>query len=225
MKSIDLQILNQLKEIAIDVSKRKCKNTMGQMFCVESALVKKPCYSGLIKTFKSQNLEIPALTKMVYEQKDPINWKKDKCVICKMPLKIEPTSFKMPGDEMSYGDFFIQFEYKFIRNIFTNEKIQQSDDLNCLENYYKTYQKFIPISIDLLSLFSNYHRIDELNNETSEFIEESFANDTIDELKVRVIQTEIKNALKTSFDRVPKFNLKIYAFDYDWLVYFPKSDI
>ena len=162
---------------------------------------------------------------MVYEQKSPINWKKDKCVICKMPLKIEPTSFKMPGDEMSYGDFFIQFEHKFIRNIFTNEKIQESDDLNCLENYYKTYQKFISISIDLLSLFNNYPRIDELNNETSEFIEESLANDTIDELKVRVIQTEIKNALKTSFDRVPKFNLKIYAFDYDWLVYFPKSGI
>ena len=29
MKIIDLQILNQHKDIAIDVSKRKCKNTMG----------------------------------------------------------------------------------------------------------------------------------------------------------------------------------------------------
>ena len=35
MKFIDLQTLNQLKDIAIDVSKRKCRNTMGQMFCVE----------------------------------------------------------------------------------------------------------------------------------------------------------------------------------------------
>ena len=225
IKFIDLQILNQLKDIAIDVSKRKCKNAMGQMFCVETAFVKNTLLEWFNKKFKLQNLEIPALMKMIYEQKNSIDWKKDKCVICKMPLKIEPTSFKMPGDEMSYGDFFIQFEHKFIRNIFTNEKIQESDDLNCLENYYKTYQKFISISIDLLSLFNNYPRIDELNNETSEFIEESFANDTIDELKVRVIQTEIKNALKTSFDRVPKFNLKIYAFDYDWLVYFPKSGI
>ena len=39
------------------------------------------------------------------------------------------------------------------------------------------------------------------------------------------MQTEIKNTLKTSFSRVPKFNLKIYALVYDWLVYFPKSDI
>ena len=154
--------------------------------------------------------------KMVYEQKSPINWKKDKCVICKMPLKIEPTSFKTPDDEMSYIDFVIGFEHKFIRNIFTNQQIQQSDDLNCLENCYKTYQKFISILIGLLSSFNNYHRIDELNNETREFIEESFANDTIDELKSRVMQTKIKNALKTSFVRVPKFNLKIYVFVYDW---------
>ena len=133
-----------------------------------------------------------------------------------MPLKIEPTSFKTNDDEMSYSDFVDWFERKFIKNIFTNEQIQQSDDLNCLENCYKKYQKLISISIGLLSLFNNYHRIDELNNETREFIEESFANDTIDELKSRVMQTKIKNALKTSFGRLPKFNLKIYAFVYDW---------
>ena len=39
------------------------------------------------------------------------------------------------------------------------------------------------------------------------------------------MQKEIKNVLKTSFGRVPTFNLKIYAFAYDWLIYFPKSDI
>ena len=42
MKFIDLQTLNQLKDIAMDVSKRKCKNTMGQIFCVETLLRKKP---------------------------------------------------------------------------------------------------------------------------------------------------------------------------------------
>ena len=40
-KFIDIQILNQLKDIAIDVSKRKCKNTIAQMFCTESIFVKR----------------------------------------------------------------------------------------------------------------------------------------------------------------------------------------
>ena len=41
MQFIDIQILNQLEDIAIDVRKRKCKNTIVQMFCIESAFVKK----------------------------------------------------------------------------------------------------------------------------------------------------------------------------------------
>ena len=58
MKFIDSQILDQLKDIAIDVSKRRCKNRMGQMFCTETYfLLKKRYYNGLIKN-KSQNLEI-----------------------------------------------------------------------------------------------------------------------------------------------------------------------
>ena len=52
MKFIDLQTLNQLKDIAIDVSKRQCKNTMGQMFCVETAFVKKALLEWFNKKFK-----------------------------------------------------------------------------------------------------------------------------------------------------------------------------
>ena len=53
---------------------------------------------------------------------------KDKCVICNfLPLKIEPTSLKTPDDEMSYGDFAIRFEHKFItfsqKNKFNNQMI------------------------------------------------------------------------------------------------------
>ena len=61
--------------------------------------------------------------------------------------------------------------------------------------------------------------------EVNDFIAESFADDSIDELKNRVMQKEIKNALQSSADRVPKFSLKVYAFVYDMLVYFPNSDI
>ena len=49
MKFIDLQILNQLKDIAIDVSKRKCKNATGQMFCIKKPLLKRHFLVGLIK--------------------------------------------------------------------------------------------------------------------------------------------------------------------------------
>ena len=77
----------------------------------------------------------------------------------------------------------------------------------------------------MLSIFNNYNKNDEINTEVSDFIQENFADDSINELKNRVMQTEIKNALLSSAGRVPKFNLRVYAFVYDMLVYFPNSDI
>ena len=56
-----------------------------------------------------------------------------------------------------------------------------------------------------------YNKNDEINTEVSGFIEENYADDSIDELKNRIMQTEIKNALRSSCGKVPKFNLKIYS--------------
>ena len=77
----------------------------------------------------------------------------------------------------------------------------------------------------MLSIFNNYNKNDEINTEVSGFIEENFADDSIDELKNRIMQAEKKNAVQSSAARVLKFNLKVYAFVYDMLVYFPSSDI
>lgn len=40
--------------------------------------------------------------KIHYERKNPINWKKDKCVIYKMPLKIEPLGAEICDDDFFY---------------------------------------------------------------------------------------------------------------------------
>ena len=126
---------------------------------------------------------------------------------------------------MTYGDFIIRFEHKFTRNIYTYEQIKESYHLEALESYYEIYQKFVAILVGLLSMLNNYNKYDEINTELSDFIEESFANDTIDELKNRIMQTEIKNTMKSSAGKVPKFNFKIYPFVYNFLVYFPPTDI
>ena len=225
MKFNNLEIIRQLKDIAIDVSKRKCKNMMGQMFYIKTALVKKTLLAWFNKKCKSQFVELSSFSKMMYEKKNLINWRSDKCVICNMLLRVEPTSYLTIDEEMAYGDFIIRYEHKFIRNIYTLEQIKESHHLKTIENYYEIYQKFFSLSIGLLSMFNNYNKNDNINSEVSEFIEENFADDSIDELKNRIMQTEIKNALSSSAGRVPKFNSKIYAFVYDMLVYFPSSDI
>ena len=64
-----------------------------------------------------------------------------------------------------------------------------------------------------------------MNTEVSEFIEQNYADDTIDELKNRIMQAEIKNAMKFLAGKVPKFNLKIHVFVYNLLVYFHPIEI
>ena len=142
MKFIDSQILNQLKDIGIDVSKRKCKNTMGQVFYIETALLKKTLLAWFNKKTKLQNLEIQAFTKCNTKETTQyrVNWKSGKGVICKMPLKIEPTNFKMPDDEMTDGDFTIRFEHMFVRNIYIFDQIKESHHLETLEKYYGVFQ-------------------------------------------------------------------------------------
>ena len=206
MKFNNLEIIRQLKDIAIDVSKRKCKNMMGQMFCIKTALVKKTLLAWFNKKYKSQFVELSSFSKMMYEKKNLINWRSDKCVICNMLLRVEPTSYLTIDEEMAYDDFIIRYEHKFIRNIYTLEQIKESHHLKTIENYYEIYQKFFSLSIGLLSMFNNYNQNDNIDSEVSEFIEENFADDSIDELKNRIMQTEIKNALSSSAVRVPKFS-------------------
>ena len=65
--------------------------------------------------------------------------------------------------------------------------------------------------------------IDKFSHRT--IAEYKFAGDGINEIKNTINQTEIKNALSTTHGTVPKFHLKIYAYVYDELVCFPRSDI
>ena len=63
MKFINNDLIKRLKDMAFDVSKRKCKRTMGQMFFIESALFKKILLEWFNKKFKLQCLENVLLVK------------------------------------------------------------------------------------------------------------------------------------------------------------------
>ena len=125
---------------------------------------------------------------------------------------------------MTFGDFIIRYKHKFLRNIYTKEQINYFSGIKDLQSYCETFQKFIHTWIGLISIL-NHNKNVTVNYEIQEFIQDILNDDSIDDIKNHIMKTEIKNALSTSYKKVPKFNLKIYAFVYDKLVYFPKSDI
>ena len=126
---------------------------------------------------------------------------------------------------MPFGDFVIRYEFKFLRNIYTEEQIKDSHHVKDLQSYYEIFEECILICIGLLALLNNFNRNDFINSATEKFVEDKFTGDEISEIKNTINKTEIKNALSTTHGNVPKFNLKIYAYVYDELVCFPRSNI
>ena len=126
---------------------------------------------------------------------------------------------------MSFEDFVIRYEHKFLRNVYTNEQIKDSYHLKDLESYYEIFEEYIATCIGLLAFLNNFNRNDFINQAVENFVEDKFYGDEIIEIKNTIAKTEIKNALSSTYGKVPKFNLKIYAYVYDELINFPRSDI
>ena len=62
--------------MAFEVAKRRCKNSIGKMFSIESALVKKTLLRWFNQKCKRQFDKINPIQKLRYESKNPINWEK-----------------------------------------------------------------------------------------------------------------------------------------------------
>ena len=64
-----------------------------------------------------------------------------KCQICNFKLNVTPTSHLTNRKEMTYGDFVIRYEHKFLRNIYTPNQLKQSNISNIRKVLY-SLQKF-----------------------------------------------------------------------------------
>ena len=72
MSLLDIKLIKQLKDSALEVSRKKCKNAIALMFSIELCPVKN-ILAWFNRKIKSQHLEINLLTKNKYEKDHPIN--------------------------------------------------------------------------------------------------------------------------------------------------------
>ena len=82
LKFVDNSLINQLKDCAINVSERRCKNAVELKFASNCLL------KWFNRKFKIQNMKIDDKEKVTYEAFNPIDWGKKNCVICNFPLII-----------------------------------------------------------------------------------------------------------------------------------------
>ena len=144
---IEPHLINMLRNMAFDNCETKCKNSVGQMFSIESVMVRKTQLKCFNSKYRRRFEKLNPIQKLRFERSYPINWAKDKCVICKYPMKMELTNYLTPDNKMTFGDFIIRFKHKVLRNIYTNKEIQKSDHIKNLQSYYEIFQEYIQIWI------------------------------------------------------------------------------
>ena len=77
---VDSILIKLLKDMAFEVGKRKCKNSVYKMFSIESALVKKTLLKWFNQRVKRKFKNIDPIAKLRYESQNQSNWKKESFV-------------------------------------------------------------------------------------------------------------------------------------------------
>ena len=175
------------------------------------------------RKFKIQNMEKDQKEKVTYEAFNPIEQQKTKCVICNFPRIINAKGSSVPANEMSYTDFYIRYEHKFLRNIYSKEELEMSKELKSLGSYYEVFDRFFTIVILLESAITNRGTFSETSKEKlSNFIEEHCTGaENCHEIAGQVKKIEIKH-----FDpKISNFSQQHYAFIYGRLIEFPRGNI
>ena len=137
------KMLLELRDCAINVAAKNNLLAISKMFSTELKFTSDFLLGWFNKKYKSTNLELSSEVKKQYETKNPIIWKKDKCSICTFPLEINARSFHSKGtDKMSYSNFYIVKEHKFLRNIFLKEGLNKTKNLKNIELFHESLLNF-----------------------------------------------------------------------------------
>ena len=124
------------------------------MFAVELKYATESLLRWLNKKFRSQNLEINLNRRIKYETNNTINLAGERCVICRFPLQINAKGPNVLASEISYADFYIRYEHKFLRSIYAKEELETSKKPATLESYYKAFDKFLTVPIIIVQLLA-----------------------------------------------------------------------
>ena len=107
-------MLKQLRDCTfLEVSKSKMI-VISEMFTTELKFAGNSLMKWFNAKFKSQNIVLSNDIKIKYQSENPIVWQSGSCCICTLPIEINPTMSNATKDTMSYSNFVIQKEQKFL---------------------------------------------------------------------------------------------------------------
>ena len=123
---------------------------------------------------------------------------------------------------MSYANFIIFKEHKFLRNILLSEELAATDSLKDLKTYHQ-FVKFLKIVIFLQNapLYTYEEFGDCFDEDLVNFYRKNCSDcSDFEELKETIGSVEVKNNLGF---KISKFTLQIYVFVYQMLMDLPSG--
>ena len=88
-------------------------------------------------------------SKIAFKKNNKISYD-EPYVICDFDLGVAKI-YGPDSNKMSYYNFTVKKEHHFIRNIFTEEELKSSGNMDTIDNYYQTLQNFMWISTNLVT--------------------------------------------------------------------------
>ena len=122
-------------------------------------------------------------------------------------------------EKMSYGDFIIEKEHKFLRNIFSKEELISSDEIKNIESFHENFSKFLQIVVYLQQSINTMKEC--FYDELIDFCNE-FCDDCVDFIKLKEIISDVQIKSKQKA-KISKFTLQLYAFVYQRIMRFPRT--
>ena len=112
-------MLKQLRDCAFLVASKHQQIAISEMFTIELKFAGNCLMKWFNAKFKSQNAVLSNDVKLKYQSENRIDWQSGRCCICTFSIEINPTMSHATKDSMSYSDFVIHKEHKFLQNIFS----------------------------------------------------------------------------------------------------------
>ena len=161
--------------------------------------------------------------KRVYELAHSIDWKNGRCCLSPFPLEINPIAYDADEKNMSYADFIISKEHKFLRNIFSSHELSKTDSLKDLKTFHENFTKFLKVVIFLENALKINEEFDEcFNADLLDFCQNNCSNCTdFSEIKDMIANVKVKN--RRNDTKMPKCTLQTYTFVYQRLMDFPQG--
>ena len=88
-------------------------------------------------------------------------WSQGRCFLRTFSLKIKPTTFDADEKTMSYADFIIFKEHKFLRNIFSSDEIAKTNSLKDLKTFHEKFVRYLKVVVFLQNAFNSCEEFDE----------------------------------------------------------------